>query len=141
MLDLQQLVSLHGCQLRHSLASVLDKFGPPDQSAVSPVNPDSSVFVNHAWARTAPPLAILTWRGDAGEFVWGIRVLGPGALVPELGFGVGSTRGDVEALLHDQLEAGAASVKIALQDGTLTINFSGDVVTEVQLLAPLTQPV
>jgi len=140
MLDRQHLVSLHGCELRHSLASVLDKLGPPDQSAVSPPNLDSSVFINHTWTRASPPLAILTWRVASGEFVWGIRVVGRGPDVPELGFGVGSTRREVEASLPGELSAGGASVNIALHDGTLTINFSGDFVAEIQLLAPLTPP-
>jgi hypothetical protein len=138
MLDVQHLVSLHGCQLRSPLARVLETLGPPDQNAVSPPNPDGSVFVNYAWVRTTPALAVLTWRTTSGEVVWGIRALGPGPIVPELGFGGGSTRSDVGACLPDSIDTGAGPIKLPLLDGTLTINFSGDLVDEIQLLAPMT---
>ena len=137
MRTIQQLTALHGCKLRSPFASVLAKLGPPDKKDLSPFEPDGSRWASYVWKRATPAIAVLTWLVESGEYVWGVRIFGPGPIDLDLGFGVGSRRSSVTARCPKAAASGPDSVFQILLDGSLTVHFEGDVVREVQLLAPM----
>lgn len=139
MIEIEALTGLLGCTLRSPIAPVLERLGPPDQTDFSPVDPSGCRFGNYLWRRTLPPLAVLTYLSgaDRGEFVWGIRILGDGPFDHELGFGVGSFRAHVALRCPAAIDSSAESIVQVLLDGRLTVFFRGDVVREIQLLAPM----
>lgn len=136
MSEIKKLNSLHGCRLRSPLGSVIDKLGPPDNSDLSPPDP-TPLFAHHEWNHTSPPMAVLTWIVDSKEYVWGVRIVGPGPIDMGLGFGVGSARRVVAAGLTETVASEPDSVWQWLDDGSLTIRFHNDVVREIELLAPI----
>ena len=134
MSEIKKLNSLHGCKLRSPFVSVIDKLGPPDYSDISPPDP-TPMFAHHEWNYTSPPMAVVTWIVDSKEYVWGVRIVGPGPIDLGLGFGVGSARSVVAAGFTESVESDPDSVYQWLDDGSLTIQFHNDVVREIELLA------
>jgi hypothetical protein len=137
MKDIRRLDSLFGLRLRIPFWPRAETLGPPDETAVSPPNADTSVFVDYIWSRAVPALGVLTWRTSAGEYICGVRVFGAGGVDRGLGFGVGAPRSAVDARCPGAGALQGDSVRIALRDGSLTVEFADDRVREIQLLAPL----
>ena len=137
--SIPQLDMLCGIRLRRSVAPILEELGLADETSISPPNPDGSVFVNYVWTRLVPCMAVLTWRIDSDEYVWGIRIFGVGPFDAGLGFGPGATRAAVDARLYGAMTSQGDSIRVPLDDGTLIVTLADDVVREIQLLAPLNQ--
>jgi hypothetical protein len=137
MKDLPRIDTLCRIRLRHSFAPIVGELGPADETSLSPPHPAGSVFANYLWERLAPAISVLTWRNESGEYVWGVRTFGVGAVDPELGFGLGSPRSAVDARYLGVGESEGDVLRIPLEDGSLTVTFAGNVVREIQLLAPM----
>lgn len=93
------------------------------------------MFVNYVWRSAVPALGILTWRSRSGEYICGVRIFGVGGIDRALGFGVGATREVVDARCPGAGALETDSVRVVLQDGSLSVEFAGDQVREIQLLA------
>lgn len=135
MKDVRRLDALAGFRLRTAFWPRAEALGPPDEAAVSPPREDGSVFVNYVWRSAVPALGILTWRSRSGEYICGVRIFGVGGIDRALGFGVGATREVVDARCPGAGALETDSVRVVLQDGSLSVEFAGDQVREIQLLA------
>lgn len=131
------LDSLHGIALRGPVEPHLVRLGEPSVQRRSPRSDDGSCFAHYEWRQATPPLALLTWVTVDGEWVWGVRVVGPGPGDPKLGFAVGSGRAVVLERLPGIRVIDRATATLALVDGALDVIFSGDQVAEIRLRAPM----
>lgn len=87
-----------------------------------------------------PPVAIDAVANGAHESVSSVRLVGAGFVAPDLGFGVGASRLDVESLLPLPMERDVEQWRWHLDGGVLTVAFAGDRVEWIELAATEAKP-
>ena len=125
---------LLGIHLRSEFKLATARLGEPDLADHSPPEYGGDRFGTYTWRRHG--LSILTWLRDP-ELVWAVRIDQACAIDSDLGFGVGSLREHVLALLPADWYDRDHAVEVARERNRLIVSFVEDKVSSVQLMAPM----